>query len=522
MAAADPTSNAPARNTAGRGAATPAPVVELIGISRSYSAVQALDGVDFRLHAGEVCSLIGENGAGKSTLMKILAGSESPEAGEIRFDGKPISALTPQRAHDLGVAMVFQEPDLIADLTVRENVVLGQEPRGRFHRYDRKSAHARTVAALAAVGARIDPSTLVSDLNPATRQLVQIAKGIAANARILILDEPGAVLNDHELKHLFELMRKLVGEGRSIVHISHRLQEVTQVADRVTVLRDGQFVSDRLIAESSQDLMINEMVGRDVESLYARADSEPGQVILKVENLSVDGRVRNVSFELRQGEILGLAGLAGAGRSSALKAIAGVIRASRGRVEIHGKNVARASAAKRVREGFAIVPEDRRHVGLLRGRTILDNMVVRLFPNSALGVLRWPLLRRRAEGTARSVGVKAPSLDTVVDSLSGGNQQKVVVGRWLAASGIKVLLLDEPTAGVDIGAKAELHGLMAELAAQGVGVIIASSDLPEILNVADRILVFADGEVTGELAGKEADQEAIMRLAMKEKGASDV
>jgi ABC-type sugar transport system ATPase subunit len=512
-AAADKVSDTLAHGSVGQGV-PPRILVAMRGVSKAYPGVKALRDVDFDLLAGEVHSLVGENGAGKSTLMKILAGSEQPDGGRISIDGQDVAGLTPQLAHHLGISMVYQEPDLVLDLSVRENIVLGREPRGRLGRYDRGEADRRSASALSDVGAPTTPGAKVRNLNPATRQLVQIAKGISANAQVLILDEPGAVLNDYELAHLFSLMRTLAGRGCGIVHISHRLDEVQQVADRVTVLRDGEVVSTRARAAVTREGMIADMVGREVADVAPRVRGGPGEVVLDARSITVRGRIQDVSVSVRRGEIVGLAGLAGAGRSSLLKAVSGLLPVEAGIVILDGQDATRWRSVRRFEQGIGYIPEGRRQFGIFGGRSILDNAMVRLLGTSPFGRVRWDAARKRVSEVTSSLDVKAPSIATIIDTLSGGNQQKVIVGRWLASTGVRVLLLDEPTAGVDVAAKTELHRLVTDLAAGGLGVLIASSDLVELLSLCDRIVVLAAGRATGELDASMATQEAIMALAV--------
>lgn len=492
-------------------------LLRMRGISKSYDGVRALRGVSFDLAAGEVHALVGENGAGKSTLVKAITGAVVPDAGEILLDGRPVALPDPTTARSLGIRAVYQQPALFPDLSVAENIALGLGAGRAFRRVRWRALRERARALLARAGAAIDPEAEVRRLSMPEQQLVEIARAIGAGARILVLDEPTASLGGREVERLFGVIRELRAGGTGIVYISHRLEELPEVADRVTALRDGELVATHPMQAVSRAELIRMMVGRDVSAVFPKRPMEPGPTRLAVRGLTreADG-IRDVSFDVRRGEILGLAGLVGAGRTETARLIFGLAPCDRGTIEIDGRPITIRSPADAVAAGIAYVPEDRRRHGVIPEMSVADN--------TTLAVLRrvaahgW-LDRRRedalAEAYVERLGVKTPSVATPVGSLSGGNQQKVALARWLATDP-KVLVLDEPTQGIDVGAKAEIHRLMGDLAARGLAIVMISSELPEILGMSDRIAVMHAGRIAAVVDRDGATQESLLALALGE------
>jgi len=494
-------------------------LLRMRGIVKSYDGVRALRGVSFDLAAGEVHALVGENGAGKSTLVKAITGAVVPDAGEILLDGRPVALPDPTTARSLGIRAVYQQPALFPDLSVAENIALGLGAGRAFRRVRWRALRERARALLARAGADIDPEAEVRRLSMPEQQLVEIARAIGAGARILVLDEPTASLGGREVERLFGVIRELRAGGTGIVYISHRLEELPEVADRVTALRDGELVATHPMQAVSRADLIRMMVGRDVSAVFPKRPMEPGPTRLAVRGLTreADG-IRDVSFDVRRGEILGLAGLVGAGRTETARLIFGLAPCDRGVIELDGRPITIRSPADAVAAGIAYVPEDRRRHGVIPEMSVADN--------TTLAVLRrvaahgW-LDRRRedalAEAYVERLGVKTPSVAAPVGSLSGGNQQKVALARWLATDP-KVLVLDEPTQGIDVGAKAEIHRLMGDLAARGLAIVMISSELPEILGMSDRIAVMHAGRVVAIVDRAEATPESILALALGDAG----
>jgi rhamnose transport system ATP-binding protein len=488
-------------------------VLRLRDVAKAFSGIQALGGVSFDLLRGEVHALVGENGAGKSTLIKIVAGAYVPDSGTIEIDGIAHAALTPEAARLLGIGVVYQEFNLLPELSVAENIFLGAQPTGFLGLLDASVRRRRTLALLERLGAHLDPDRLVKHLTVGEQQIVEIAKALAMDARILIMDEPSAVLPSHDMDRLYGVIRALRADGASVIYISHRLDEIFLIADRVTVLKDGRSVMTRAVAETTRAELINSMVGRTLTEQYPPADATLGETLLEVRNLSVDGVVHDVSFSVRAGEILGLAGLGGSGRTTVARALVGLATIDTGEVRLAGQ-AAPKNPAKAARMGVALVPEDRKAYGLVLSHSLRFNLTL---PNLR-GLVRWGLvlLRRReaplVDDGVRRLQIRAPGPETPVENLSGGNQQKVVLAKWLVGEP-RLVVLDEPTRGVDVGAKAEIYGRMRELTRRGVGIVMVSSELPELLGLSDRILVFHEGRVSGELAGTEASEQAVMYLA---------
>lgn len=485
--------------------ANPNPSIPLLALRRaakSFGGVRALRGVDFELRAGEVHALLGENGAGKSTLIKIITGAHQPDGGEIVVGGETVSGLTPTRSQALGIACIYQQPALFADLTVAENIGLRLEPSGAWRRIDWAGRRARAKELLARVGATISPEAEVRTLSMPEQQLVEIACAIGSGARIVIMDEPTASLTRQEQERLFTVVREMRAAGTGVIYISHRLEEITALADRVTVLRDGESVGTQSIANVSEAGLIKLMVGREVNLLYPPAEGAPGDVVLDVRGLGcVAGGVKDVTFSVRAGEVFGLAGLVGAGRTELARVLFGLTPADAGEIQLNGRRVTINSPQDAVAQGIAYVPEDRRRHGVVLEMPIAENMTMAihrtLFPGAWL---RFGAEQALALEYVRDLAVKCSGPEAPAGSLSGGNQQKVSLARWLATKP-KLLILDEPTQGVDVGAKSEIHKIVRQLAKQGLAVILISSDLPEALGMSDRLGVMRGGSLVATLPG---------------------
>jgi len=490
-----------------------APLLALRGITKRYPGVTALGGVDFTLLAGEVNCLVGENGAGKSTLIKVLSGAIARDTGTIAVDGKEVQLGTPSEAQRLGIGVIYQDFKLVPALTVAENILLGSEPvRPRTPLIDRSAMHARARAALAELGEEIDTTAPVGRLSVALQQMVEIARALSRRVRILAMDEPTAPLTEREIEGLFRVIRSLKARGVGIIYISHRLEEIFEVGDRVTVLRDGSLVHACGIADIDRRGLIRKMVGRELENEYPRAALERGEEILRLEHMSSE-RVHDVSLSLYRGEILGLAGLVGAGRSELARLVFGADERRGGRIILGGRPIAPRSPYEAIREGIGLLTEDRNRYGLIMQMSIRENISLA----NLRAVLRGPFIDRRKEETAAraladELRIKAPGTGTNVETLSGGNRQKVVLARWLNTNA-RVLIFDEPTAGIDVGVKYEIYTLINRLAAGGIGVVVISSDLPELLGICHRVAVMCEGRLTGVLEGSAATQEAVMTYA---------
>jgi len=490
-------------------------LLKLSGITKSFAGVHALRGVSFDLRAGEVHALVGENGAGKSTLIKVVTGAHAPDDGTMEVRGQLIETNDPVRSRALGIAAIYQQPALFPDLTVAENVAIGLETGGTWRRIRWGERRSRARRLLEKIGARIDPESTVNRLTMPEQQLVEIARALGADARILIMDEPTASLGDREVENLFRVIRELKGQGVGIIYISHRLEELPQVADRVTALRDGALVGTRRMAEVNRADLIRMMVGRELSAVFPKVDAELGDVVLEVHGLGCRAAgVRDVSFSVRAGEIMGLAGLVGAGRTELARTLFGLTPADSGEIRLRGERVAIRSPSQAIALGIAYVPEDRRRHGVILEMSVAANeTLATLRLVSSFGFLDFGRERAVAADFVRKLGVKTASIDTPVGNLSGGNQQKVALARWLAA-GPAVLILDEPTQGVDVGAKAEIHRLMGELAGRGHAILMISSELPEVLGMSDRVAVMHGGRVVGTMDRATATQEAILELAL--------
>jgi rhamnose transport system ATP-binding protein len=491
------------------------PLLRLIDVSKAFGGVRALRGVSFELLPGEVHALVGENGAGKSTLIKIVTGALQPDSGALEIGGEPVRDNDPLKARELGVAAIYQQPALFPDLTVAENIAVTLEPPGAWRRVRWGERRARAKELLGRIGARIDPDAEARSLTMPEQQLVEIAKAIGADARAVIMDEPTASLSDREVENLFRVIRDLKARGVGVVYVSHRLDELPRIADRVTALRDGSLVGTRPVAGTTRADLIRMMVGRELAAVFPKADVPVGEVVLEARRLGCRASgVSGVSLGVRAGEILGLAGLVGAGRTELARVLFGLTPADEGEILLRGEPVRIDSPAAAVALGIAYVPEDRRRHGVILDLPVSANATLAVLRKvSRGGFLSFRRERDLAADLVRKLGVKTPSVDEPAGNLSGGNQQKVALARWLAADPA-VVILDEPTQGVDVGAKAEIHKLMGDLAAKGIAIIMISSELPEVLGMSDRIAVMHGGTVTGILGRSEATQEAILELAL--------
>jgi L-arabinose transport system ATP-binding protein len=488
--------------------------LRLESVSRSFVGVQALRDVSLECHAGEVLALMGENGAGKSTLLKILGGDYPPDAGRLLVGGAPRAFASPAEARRAGVRVVSQEPEIIPDVSVAENVYVGALPQ-RFRLFDRRRLIETCRADLRRLGfeGMLDPTTPAHRLSAAQRQLVEIARALVGEVSILALDEPTSSLSSDEVEVLFRLLARLREQGVTILYVSHRLPEIFRIADRVLVLRDGRVVGDRRIGEVTEDELVRLMVGRDLSEMYVRERQAPGPVVLALDRITTAG-VTDVSLAVHAGEVVGLAGLVGAGRSELGRAIFGDVPLRSGRILWDGKPLALESPRDAIRAGIGLAPEERKAEALLLHRSVRDNAsLVVLDQLRRLRFIRRREERDRVTRCIERLRVRTPSLESEVQTLSGGNQQKVVLARWLLRRP-RLLVLDEPTRGVDVGAKAEIYAIIAELAQQGLALLVISSDLPEVLGLSDRIIVMQGGRVTGELARGEATEERILALAM--------
>ncbi|MFE1961267.1 sugar ABC transporter ATP-binding protein [Streptomyces sp. NPDC059479] len=491
----------------------PAPVLALKDVSKSFGAVRALRDVSLRLFPGEAHALAGENGAGKSTLIKTLAGVHRPDAGEVLLDGTPVVFHGPADARDAGIAVIYQEPTLFPDLSIAENIFMGRQPRRSLGRIDRRAVRESTAALMKRLGVELDPDRPARGLSIADQQIVEIAKALSFDARVLIMDEPTAALTGSETARLFSVVRTLRAEGAAVLFISHRLGEIFELCQRVTTLRDGRLISSEPLAGLTEDDLVRAMVGRDLGELYPKQRAAVGETALSVRQLTREGVFRDISFEVRRGEIVALAGLVGAGRSEVAQAVFGVDRADAGEVEVDGRKLPAGSPAAAMDAGLALVPEDRRLRGLVMEMSIERNIgLTGLGRLGKGGLVRRALERGRAADWAVRLQLKYSRLADPVGVLSGGNQQKVVLAKWLATEPA-VLIVDEPTRGIDVGTKAEVHRLLSSLAAEGLAVLMISSDLPEVLGMADRVLVMHEGRLTAEIPRAEATKETVMAAA---------
>ena len=491
----------------------PAPVISLEHAEKSFGAVHALADGDIELFGGEVHGLVGENGAGKSTLVKILAGVHRPDSGRLLLDGEEAIFDNAKQSQAAGIAIIFQEPTLFPDLTVAENIFVGVQPLKRFRRIDGRRMRREASTLFEQLGVRLDPDRLARGLSIADQQLVEIAKALTTNARVIVMDEPTAALTTNEVQRLFRIVETLRARGNAVLFVSHRLEEIFELCQRVTVMRDGRHVWTKPIGELTVPSVIRAMVGRDMDALFPKLPTEPGRVVLQIERLTREGDFTDISFVVRSGEIVALAGLVGAGRTEVARAIFGIDRWDAGSVAIDGRRLPPGSPSAAMSAGIGLVPEDRRQQGLVMDFSIERNIALASLDT----VQRGGLIFRGAERSfardwALRLQLKYARLSNPVWTLSGGNQQKTVLAKWLGRKP-RLLIVDEPTRGIDVGTKAEVHRLLSELAAQGVAVLMISSELPEVLGMADRIVVLFEGRVTREFVRADADEDAIMRAA---------
>jgi len=492
---------------------TGAVALELTRVVKSFGPVVALRSGSLRLRSGSIHALIGENGAGKSTLVKIIAGLYRRDSGDFLLEGESVDFTSTAQSKAAGIAVIYQEPTLFPDLSVTENIFMGRQPTGRLGRIDRKAMRDEAAQIFQRLGVGLDPERITEGLSIADQQIIEIAKAISLDARVLIMDEPTAALSGVEVERLFAVARSLRDEGRALLFISHRFDEVFALCDTVTVMRDGAYVETTPLAETTVDDLVRQMVGRDVTELYPKLPSDVGEVVLSVEGLTRRGVFSDVSFDLRAGEIVGLAGLVGAGRSEVARAIFGVDSYESGSVILHGASLPKGNPQKATARGIALVPEDRRRQGLVLDDGVSRNVTLAIRSKLAKWGLIWNGLENAAARVwASRLEVKTAALDAETGTLSGGNQQKVVIGKWLATEPT-VLIVDEPTRGIDVGTKSEVHRLLSELAQQGLAILMISSELPEVLGMADRVLVMREGRLTGQFTRAEATPEAVMFAA---------
>lgn len=492
-------------------------LLELNNISKEFPSVKALDNVTVKIRAGTVHALMGENGAGKSTLMKCLFGIYSTDSGEILLDGKKVSFKNPKEALENGVAMVHQELNQALKRSVNDNIWLGRYPTALGFITLESKMRKSTKEIFDKLHIDIKPSTIMNDLSVSARQMVEIAKAVSYNAKVIVLDEPTSSLNDKEVEHLFEIIAELKAQGCAIIYISHKMEEIMRISDDITVMRDGKHIATQKASELTLDKIIKLMVGRELTERFPPKTNQPSKTALRVENLS--GRhslLSNVSFEVRAGEILGVAGLDGAGRTELLETVFGLRTKSEGKIFLNGKEVKNRNSREAKNNGFAMLTEERRSTGIFGILDITENTVISgLSRYRTAGIfLNEKKMKKDTDWSIKKMRIKTPSQKTKIRTLSGGNQQKVILGRWLLTEP-EVLLLDEPTRGIDVGAKYEIYQLIINLAEQGKSVIMVSSEMPELLGVCDRIIVMSGGKLAGELSREEADQEKIMSLATK-------
>lgn len=503
-------------------------VLEARGISKSFPGVQALDNVSIVLRSGRLTALLGENGAGKSTLMNVIAGLFPPDAGDVLRDGMVVHFSNPREAHNAGIAMIFQELNLASNLTVAENIFLGREPVNRLGFIDTARMNREAGIVLERLDLAVKPTTLLGRLRVGQQQVVEIAKAISSKARVLIMDEPTSAITEHEIEVLFDIVGKLKRQGVAIAYITHKLEELARIADDVVVMRDGRLIAASPLKEVNHDAIVRMMVGRETKRRVDRTAAAVGEEALRVEDLSLPDPdrpggvlLRNVSLSVHRGEVLGIFGLMGAGRTELLEAIFGLhARDCSGEVFLNGRRTTIGSPVEAIARGLVLAPEDRKGEGLVLGMSVAENATLACLPRfERFGFLDEAAERRMAEEFVARFRVKTPSLRQAVRNLSGGNQQKVVLGKWLAIAP-QVLLLDEPTRGIDVNAKEEIYVLIHDLAASGLAVIVVSSELPEMLVLADRVMVMCEGRKTADLERAEANEESIMRAALPRSAAA--
>ena len=490
-----------------------APFLEMKNITKQFPGVLALNNVNLQVYPGQVLALVGENGAGKSTLMKVISGVHKMDAGEIILEGKSVTITSPLHSRQLGVSIIFQELSVLNNMNIAENIFVGREKKKNGF-VDKKAQHAEAKALLARVGLDIDTRTKTGMLSTAQKQMVEVAKALSFNSKLIIMDEPTSSLTDAETAKLMTIIRNLRDEGVAIVFISHRMNEIFEISDEIAVMRDGEMVDRMVTSEVDEARVIAAMVGRDVNDIFHKEEAPIGDVVLEVRNLSTKNFLKDISFNVRAGEIVGFAGLVGAGRSEVMRAVFGIDPHETGEILVNGKAVNIRNPIDALRAGMGFVPEDRKEQGLILKMSVRENASIAALASVAKG---W-FIDKKAERAlsdeyVAKLRVKTPSNEQKVNNLSGGNQQKVVIAKWLA-NHPRVLILDEPTRGIDVGAKKEIHALTSELAKQGVAVIMISSELPEVLGMSDRIYVMHDGRIKGEISRADASQESIMKMAI--------
>jgi ABC-type sugar transport system ATPase subunit len=492
-------------------------ILDVNKISKEFPGVKALDAVDLHLKKGEVHALIGENGAGKSTLIKILAGVYFRDEGDILFDGSPVEIATPADSLRLGIKVVFQELSLIPHLTVGENVFLESFPLKKNKTINWDVLYGKTQEILDTIGLDISPKTKVYKLTVSQQQMVEIARALSHEAKVIIMDEPTSALTPNEVEHLFNVIRKLKERGLGILYVTHKLEEVMAICDCVTVFRDGKLISSRMVSKTSTDELVTDMVGRSIKTLFPRSHTGKGEVMLQVRSLSTEKKLKDVSFQVRSGEVVGIFGLMGAGRTELAKAMFGLDATGSGSISIQGQELKLGSTSQSTKMGLGYLTEDRKGEGLVLQMSVAQNITLPSLEDfSSAGFIRRKEESSRSQEFVEAFSIKTPSLRQKVMYLSGGNQQKVLLARWLMKK-LKVIILDEPTRGIDVGAKAEIHRLIDELASQGLAVVVMTSEMPELLGVSDHIIVMCDGRITGEFDRDNAEMEKILEAAIGQK-----
>ncbi|AGL84430.1 MULTISPECIES: sugar ABC transporter ATP-binding protein [Pseudomonas] len=488
-------------------------LLEVLNVSKGFPGVVALANVQLRVRPGTVLALMGENGAGKSTLMKIIAGIYQPDSGELRLKGRPVTFATPLAALQAGIAMIHQELNLMPHMSIAENIWIGREQQNRLGLIDHREMHRCTAALLARLRIELDPEEQVGNLSIAERQMVEIAKAVSYDSDVLIMDEPTSAITDKEVAHLFSIIADLKAQGKGIVYITHKMNEVFAIADEVAVFRDGAYIGLQRADSLDGDSLISMMVGRELSQLFPQREKPIGELLLKVRDLRLDGVFAGVSFDLHAGEILGIAGLMGSGRTNVAETLFGITPSDGGEIVLDGQPLRIGDPHRAIEKGLALLTEDRKLSGLFPCLSVLENMEVAVLPHYAGGgFVQQKALRALCEDMCRKLRVKTPSLEQCIDTLSGGNQQKALLARWLMTQP-RILILDEPTRGIDVGAKAEIYRLIASLAGEGMAVIMISSELPEVLGMSDRVMVMHEGQLMGTLDRNEATQERVMQLA---------
>jgi len=490
-------------------------ILKMEGIQKSFPGVHVLKNVNLNVRKGTVHALMGENGAGKSTLMKILIGIYTPDGGSVTFDGEELKLANVKNALDKGISMIHQELSPIPEMTVAENIFLGREPSTRWGWVKSKELVEKTRKLLESLEIDIDPNTKMADLSIANTQMVEIAKAISYNSKLIIMDEPTSAITEKEVNHLFKIIRSLKKEGVSMIYITHKMDELEQITDEFTVLRDGSYVGTKPSTNITKDQLIEMMVGRELTQVFNKTAAEIKEVALSVKNFSKKGQFENVSFEVRKGEIVGFAGLVGAGRTEVMESVFGVTLPDSGEVYFHGEKKIIRTPSDAIQYGMGLLTEDRKLTGCFLPLSVRDNMItVNIDAYTKGSFLKEKQLEADCQNQKKQLAIKTPSLDQTIKNLSGGNQQKALIARWLL-SDPDILILDEPTRGIDVGAKSEIYNLIFELAKKGKAIIVISSELPEILGLSDRVVIMHDGRITGEVSREEATQEKILELATK-------